>query len=71
MEIAAVLHFVRALVVLSDGAVQAVVGVVIVGFVFFAGAVIGIVLVNSPKWLVPPHLRGEPGLLDERTITTR
>jgi hypothetical protein len=63
MAIGALLRFVRGLVELSNGVVQGVAGLAIVGFLFFAGALIGVVLVNSPKWLVPPHLRGEPGWL--------
>lgn len=27
---------------------------------------VGVVLFNRPKLLVPPHLRAQPGLLDER-----
>lgn len=71
LEVAAVLRFVRGLVVLPPGVVQAVVGVVIAGLLFFTGAVIGVILYNSPKWLVPPHLRGELGVLRERTIAKR
>lgn len=66
MEVGLVLDVVRSLVVVSDGVVEAVAGVVFVGFLSFTIAVIAVVLVNSPKWLVPPHLRGEAGLLGKR-----
>jgi hypothetical protein len=38
-------------------------GAIVVGFVVFTGAAVGIALVNRPKLLVPPKLRDEPGLL--------
>jgi len=30
-----------------------------------------IVLVNRPSWAVPPHLRGEPGLIRDLSSTAR
>jgi hypothetical protein len=41
---------------------------VIFGAVFLGSGVVGpaVLLFNRPRWLVPPHLRGDPGYLEVR-----
>jgi len=67
LAVFSVLEFAHGHDALSYGVFQAGADVAGVGFLSFGIAVVAVVLVNGPKWLVPPHLRGEPGLISKRS----
>jgi hypothetical protein len=49
---------------LAAGKADAVIAVVLIGLLLVAGLLqLSIILVNRPRWIVPPHMRAEPGVL--------